>query len=257
MNLPHTHPGLKELLAEGLFSIRRTDNNFNRLPVDLTLEQIVNADAASRMTGYVDSTNNYSARLRWSITKFSRAAVIGEMMEMVGMNKANDCHSELSESRIRRDNNDLKKLIKSIQSSVNPFEMDELDHLINIHTGRSATPDICDSLLNIDALGMKMHDKFVSECLQDEGRFEKAISRNKLQTFVNQGARNKRSQNAVVKKLRCTQYMFGRIAFIATTTTVDLRYLMTFPLTPVPLALCHSDGTMVHTNKCSVFTPGK
>lgn len=49
MNLPATHPGLKEMLADGLFSIRRTDNQFSRLPVDLTLEQTVNADAASRM----------------------------------------------------------------------------------------------------------------------------------------------------------------------------------------------------------------
>lgn len=160
-------------------------------------------------------------------------------MKMVGMNKANDCHSELSESRVCRDNNDLKKIIKSIHSSVNPFEMDELDYL----------PDICNSLLNIDALGMKMHNKFVSECLQDEGRLEKAVTRNKRHTFVNQGARNKRSQNAVVKELRCTQNMFGRIGFIATKTTVDLRYLMTFPLTPVPLAFCHSDGTMVHTDE--------
>ena len=50
MNLPATHPGLKEILVAELFSIWRTDNQFSRLPVDLTLEQTVNADAASRMT---------------------------------------------------------------------------------------------------------------------------------------------------------------------------------------------------------------
>ena len=94
--------------------------------------------------------------------------------------------------------------------------MDDLDYLINIRTGRSATSEISDSLLNIDAAGMEMHNKFVTECLQNEGRFEKAITRNKLQTFAEQGAKNKRSQNAVIKELRCTRDMFGRIAFIAT-----------------------------------------
>ena len=65
MNLPATHPGLKEMLAAGLFSIRRTIIQFSRLPVDLTLEQTINADADSRMTGYTAATNNYSARIRW------------------------------------------------------------------------------------------------------------------------------------------------------------------------------------------------
>jgi len=37
-----------------LFSIRRTDKNFSRSAIDITLEQTTNADAASRNTGIAD-----------------------------------------------------------------------------------------------------------------------------------------------------------------------------------------------------------
>ena len=46
MNLDDTHPGLKAILENGSFSIRRTDKHFSRIPIDWTLEQTVNADAS-------------------------------------------------------------------------------------------------------------------------------------------------------------------------------------------------------------------
>lgn len=52
MNIEITHPGLRNIVNAGAFSVRRTNNEFARLPVDLTFEQTVNADAASRMTGF-------------------------------------------------------------------------------------------------------------------------------------------------------------------------------------------------------------
>lgn len=253
INLPTTHPGLKELLTGGLFSIRRTNNHFSRLPVDLTLEQTVNADAASRMTGYTAATNNYSARLRWSVTKGSRAAVISAALDLAGMQADSGSQAELSSSRICRDNGDLKKVMDVILASADPFNM-ESELLVNIHTGKSATSEVTDSLLSIKQVGRERHDAFIQECGADPGRFEKPIPRNKLKTFVDQGARNRRSPNPVVKELRCTRNMFGRIAVIAAKRTVDLEFLLTYPLTSVPLSICRPDGTMAHTDKSALFS---
>jgi hypothetical protein len=50
-NIDDTQPGLKDTLESGALSIRRTDKSFSRTAVDMTLEQMVNADAASRLTG--------------------------------------------------------------------------------------------------------------------------------------------------------------------------------------------------------------
>ena len=81
LNIDSTHPGLRAIL-EGAFTVRRTSKSFSRSPVDLTLEQTVNADAASRRTGISAATNNYSSRLRWMVTKSTRAAVVSMAQDM-------------------------------------------------------------------------------------------------------------------------------------------------------------------------------
>ena len=47
INVDSTHPGVRAALEGGALSVRRTDKNFSRNAVDITLEQTVNADAAS------------------------------------------------------------------------------------------------------------------------------------------------------------------------------------------------------------------
>ena len=255
MNLPSTRLGLKEMLI-GLFSIRRTENQFSRVPVDLTLEQTINANAASRMTGYTDSTNNFTARLRWSATKGARAAFISELLEMAGMSKAGDSQAELTQNRTIRDNKDLRKLLKTIdQDFANPFTV-KSEFLANIQTGKAATAEISESLLNIESKGREKHNNFVSECMENSERFEKSISKITLRTFADQGARNKRASNTVVKELRCTRDLFGWIVVITAKRKVDLEYLLQYPLTTVHLTMCRTNGTMVsiaHGKKSDLF----
>ena len=256
LNITITHPGLKELLIAGLFSIRRTDNQFSRVPVDLTLEQTINADAASRMTGYTDATNNYSARLRWSATKGARAALIGAMLDMAGLNATGDDQSHVSHSRIARDNKDLQNLLKTVDGFANPFTVAS-ETLVNIQTGKAATNEITESLLNVEKIGKEKHDAFVTECINDPTRFERSIAQNRLRTFADQGARSRKAANPIIQELRCTRDLFGRLAILAGKRKVDFEYLVTFPLTPVPLTMCRTDGTVVtmsHGKKSDLFS---
>lgn len=46
-----THPGLKERFQNGSFGVKRTLKTYSRQPIDLTLEQTINADAANKLTG--------------------------------------------------------------------------------------------------------------------------------------------------------------------------------------------------------------
>ncbi len=98
--------------------------------------------------------------------------------------------------------------------------------------------------------GAKRHDDFVGRCIESPEKFEAANSRSELETFTKkQGARNKQAQDPVLRELRCTRDSFARIAVIAAQKKVDLAYLLTFPLTPVPLnSLCKIDGTPNHTD---------
>ena len=51
INMENTHPGIRKIFENGALTIRRSSRSFSRNAVDITLEQTVNADAASRSTG--------------------------------------------------------------------------------------------------------------------------------------------------------------------------------------------------------------
>ena len=137
----------------------------------------MNADAASRLSGYTSSTNNYNSLLRWSITKSSRAALVSETLSIVGIEKTNYDHREIQPSRMSRDQKDLKKIIKQIESCANPFKIDPSLPLINISTGRNVSDEVCNFLLSIPREGEQRHQTFVQECINDQTRFERTIKK--------------------------------------------------------------------------------
>lgn len=51
MKMEDSHPGITQYFEKGIISIRRTTKSFSRIPIDLTLEQTINAGAASSSQG--------------------------------------------------------------------------------------------------------------------------------------------------------------------------------------------------------------
>ena len=83
-NIDDTHPGVKDTLESGALSIRRTDKSFSRTAVHMTLEQTVNADVASRLTGIPAFDTLDSARRRWMITRSARNAITDVFSQRLG-----------------------------------------------------------------------------------------------------------------------------------------------------------------------------
>ena len=117
LNIGSTHSGLRDILSQGTF----TSKSFNRSSVDLALEQTVNADEASRLTGISAATNNYSTPLRWMVTKSCRAVVVSITKDMAGLFGSYDPIAELRPSRIKRASSDVQKVLDQIKESCNPF----------------------------------------------------------------------------------------------------------------------------------------
>ena len=62
LKLKESHPEVYKSFSKGFFGIKRTNKKFSRVPVDLTLEQTINVDAASQKVGITNLTNSVSAR---------------------------------------------------------------------------------------------------------------------------------------------------------------------------------------------------
>lgn len=73
VNVENTHPGLTVELENGFIDVRRTDKPFRWIPIDLTLEQTINADASRNI---FSMTNSISARQRWTKSHALRTTVI-------------------------------------------------------------------------------------------------------------------------------------------------------------------------------------
>ena len=99
--MPETHPEVYAEFKKGGFSIKRTKKSFSGSPIDLTLEQTINADAASQRTGIASLTNSISARQRWAESHFLRSSVISHVFEDLQMSKKEDTGKAASEKTVQ------------------------------------------------------------------------------------------------------------------------------------------------------------
>ncbi|CAI9717761.1 Hypothetical predicted protein [Octopus vulgaris] len=105
------------------------------------------------------------------------------------------------------------------------------------------------SLPDVRTTGRNMHKIFVVEFAESSARFEKPLRKIKIKTFASDSVGNRRSKNERLQRMKRTRDLMGRMLIISAKEKLDLKHVLTYPITPVPLALCCSDGTMTKTDK--------
>lgn len=254
MNMDSTHPGVRNMLEQGALSVRRTNKTFSRTQVDITLEQTVNADAASRLTGITAFNPSDSARQKWMITRAVRSRIVGSLLAKAGLKSHEDVSKALKPYRVTRDNNDLWKLIDAIKNTMNPFNQCMDDNLYCITTGASVAHNIKEDLLGFQEKGQQLLANFTSESFLDQGRFEKPITRRKIRNFATAAVKKSiTAKDQKVIELQGTRDLFGRLLYISTMEQIDIEKVFKYPLTPVPLALAHVDGSINKTDKAKLL----
>ena len=100
--LEKTHPEVYAGFKKGLFSIKRTSKAYAGSPVDLTLEQTINNDAASQRSGISPLTNSISARQRWTESHYLTMSIINDILEEVGMKRKEDITFKLCPNSLKK-----------------------------------------------------------------------------------------------------------------------------------------------------------
>ena len=243
LRIEETHPTLATELHKGRLGVKRTSTNFCRMPIDLTLEQTINADAASQRTGIAAFTNSISARKCWAQNHFLRMRVVSHLLDTLDLNKK-DVTAERKPCKMRKNADALKKLCNQIEESINPYDKNlENNILVNIDTGKGASPETTDFLLNVVE-----KESAIKEVNERPSRFEDAITRNKLSTFASEGVKLKTKNNNKISEVRMEGNLYGHLLCIVLVESIDISLVLTYPITPVPLSMCHIDGTMANTN---------
>ena len=136
---------------------------------------------------------------------------------------------------------------------MNSFTVSD-DHLYCLTTGKAASDDVRNDLLQVMEKGTLWHEEFLSQCKENPKRFEQPIKRRKVRNFAHDALKMKiGAKDQKIKEIRCTRDLFGRLLYLAATQNVDLGIVLSYPLTPVPLSLCHLNGAMHKTSKCALM----
>lgn len=245
INIENTHPGLSAEFENGALSIRRTTKNFCRSPVDLTLEQTINADAANKLTGITAFTNSLHTRQKWSETHTIRTAVISNLLEFLNLVELSETTESMYQSSIF--NKQIAKFTDEVQNNINPFSDDiNQSKLFNLSSGKAASRETVDFLLNVQDNGMKQMQEFIKQCQNSSARFDQPIKRNVIKNFSSEIFKSRnRSSNNRIDETRIERNILGQILCAALQDKISLSNILTYPLTTVPHSLSHFDGTMI------------
>ncbi|XP_055836631.1 uncharacterized protein LOC129905221 isoform X1 [Episyrphus balteatus] len=251
-NMNKTHPELVDHVKQSGFGVKRTEKCFSMSPVDLTLEQTINADAANRLTGVSSFTNSIGARQKWAKTHTDRTANISSLYNMLGLLRKDDVTRDLKKGEIQKFSANLTKLTNEIENSCNPFSdttQQENHRLFNICSGKCVSEATEEFLINLKRERKKKRDNFIKECQADSQRFEATISKTKILNFASNNKVAKTIACGKVREVKMERNLIGRIFFLASQNSTDVKEIFKYPLTPVPQCFGHLDGSMIKTQK--------
>jgi len=248
---------LLKILHEGAFSIRRTKKNYSRSAVDLSLEQSVNRDAASQMKGIVAFRNSESAMRRWHLTMTQRAMAVTELRTLTGLEVGETAAAQCRSSRIKKDHKHMAFLSEKLDQFCNPFSNEASGSLVNIATGRATSKSTESYLLSTLIRGVEARNKFQSEWDQNSSRFLERVKRTPVQNFASDNAKKKAklpaAEMAKTKAESMRDVFIRMIVSAADNSSLDLRNILSYPITDYPLSLAHCDGSNLKTDKSTLL----
>ena len=141
IKFPHTHAEVYKDFKNGWLGVKRTTKPFSSTPIDSTLEQKVNVGAASQRFWISSIANSISARQRWATSHFLRTTIISSLLETLNLQRKDDISQYLNYSTMVKGNTLLFKVIGLTRETINPFTQNKGSPLVNIATGKVASPE--------------------------------------------------------------------------------------------------------------------
>lgn len=263
-NIDISHPGARALIERGAISVARSFVPGSRCDVDKTMEETFmrhaksHGGAGSCGAGVSGILTNYEAYQRWVRTTHARSLYVDATLSLVNMLDSADTttHRSVRPSEIRKGEELVQKARDAICNFLNPFDVDNKDKLVIISSGCVVSEDVSRDVLNAETIGQEAHDEFIQTRLQAGVDFFKPVKRLHLKTMsdMNRVAKVTTSKNRVMQFKQQ-----GNVAFHLLVKSqnqglqLDLKELMTYPLSPVPYSLATADGCLAKTNKAKGF----
>jgi len=253
--LKETHPEIHEAFENGEFSVQIGKHNpFGRIPADQTIEETVNRDTQTP-GGTKGFSKKQGTLQRFYLLSHTRSNHLRAIRQMTRTSDPHFSHPDLSQRRIRRDENDVNNIINLLTNEWSNPILDS-SAMVCISTGVVATEDVSEQLLRAEEIGEQAYQNFKIASIpvgKSSADFFKPIKKQNLKTFTNMKSAARIRTPKVDLVLKCDRGVFARMAIIAQIRQLDLREVFSFPLGPLPWALAAPDGSLRKTSKCKLL----
>lgn len=250
--LRNTHPSVHQQCIDGQFAVQRSENTFARIACDQTIEQTANRDSKTKggMTGFTTSKGTVN---RWIWSHNARGLITRGCEKMAGKEELAATRRDLQESQMEKDKRDVEEIVDTVKSMINPFQYDEQD-LVHITSGTVATEEVKSGLQSAYNEGEKKFVTFCKERIQsEEVDLLASMKKLKLKTFSDLSKTVKRKVRGNEISLKADRNLMARLVVIGNIRKINLQELLSYSLSPIPLALCTPQGCLVKTNKAKML----
>ena len=246
--LRNTHPDVHHAFCEGEFVVqRRVDKGFCGTACDQVIEQTFNRDSKTK-GGMIGITQNRSAMSRWILSHAARCEITNICSQLAGKDTTLSVHPD--HHRILQDESDISEVMMTVESLGSPFAASADDQLVHISSGVVAPADIQSSLMSAHEAGKTAYTTFTTERLLDGTQgFFNTISTLRPKTFSHLTVKPKSKKSMECMSLRESRNLLGRMLMIAQVRKLDLKDILTYPLSNYPPTFSNFDGSMRRTNK--------
>lgn len=144
-----------------------------------------------------------------------RTAILSHQLDKLGLSKKEDLTKELHPNRIKKDHEQFALIIEFIYGCMDPFSVEDPRSLVNIVTGKRASPETTQFLLNVNEIGKRAYEDFIERCHGNGDAFNQRITRQKIHTFASEGLKAKTRVAGKVKEVRMERDLMGKLLGIA------------------------------------------
>ncbi|GFW99180.1 uncharacterized protein TNCV_3009481 [Trichonephila clavipes] len=119
-----------------------------------------------------------SARQCWIKSHKIRATIISHILDACGLKQLQDVSEDLQPNRIKIYGKQIADFIEIFENNINLFDESlDKDSLYNIATAKPVPENVANFLLNIEKNGEDLRKQFITECAEDQDRFDKPIKK--------------------------------------------------------------------------------
>ncbi|GFX49058.1 uncharacterized protein TNCV_786141 [Trichonephila clavipes] len=130
------------------------------------------------LSGIAHFTNSLAARQRWTKSHSIRATLISHVLDVCGLKQLQDVPADLQPNRIKIYGKQLSDFNEIFENNINPFDESlDKDSLYNFATAKPVPENVANFLLNIEKNGEDLRKQFITECAEDQNRFDKPIKK--------------------------------------------------------------------------------